>query len=129
MLIAVIIGLACWAAAIGYLILPSIEYWQHGLRERNERTGNLLEGSARLAAGLGLFVVGFAMLIAVLPSSKVAALFFGPVFLGAAFWAFQHYRANWREFAGGGHHLQVLLHIFAIIAFPIIGIVILTAGL
>lgn len=129
MLIAVIIGLACWAAAIGYLILPSIEYWQHGLRERKERAGNLLEGSVRLAAGLGLFVVGLVIMTAVLDGTQVAALVFGPAFLGAGFWALQHLRANWRGFAGGERRLQVLLHVFAIIAFPIIGIVILAAGL
>lgn len=125
--IVVCLAMTVWITAAVYGLGEGIRYWR--LSQYSERLGNQLEAVARFGLGVCLFIIGLAIMSAVLPTAPIIAMIFGPAFLGEALWTFRHYRRNWRRFAQGGHRREVLAHLIAIPGFAVIGISILIAGL
>lgn len=161
----VALALCLWAAVGTWLLVPAVDNLRNLSRTLNHRelvtasgetvrgyvrnfsdderptdprAGELVEAVVRILLALGLFVLGLALLTAVLPAGQIAALIFGPVFLAAA-WVlsrlYRRQRALWRRRAPagrlseGGHGAEVLMYIVGVIALATMGILIMAVAL
>ncbi len=88
--------------------------------------GQQFEAAGFFALSLTFFGLGIIFLSQRLSGGHVAALVFGPAFLGAAVWILRRWRRNWQRFAGGGHRGQVLTYLLGIPVCLAAGIAILS---
>lgn len=112
-----------------------------GLRSnapQRSQLGEQYEAASFIALGIGLFGSGIFVLSWALPGSKIAALIFGPAFLGAAWLLLQRYQTRHNLWASqapagrasqGGHAREALMFITAIPGLAAIGIAILAVAL
>lgn len=110
----------------------------HHSQQQRDRLGRLFDAATFVALGLGLFVVGLAILDAVMTTERLLAVIFGPACLVAAWRVLKHNRrqhAKWRDDAPpgrlseGGHGMEVLAHGVAFLTLATAGVVILAVAL